>query len=191
MKIAFDIDGCLANFTDAYATKLVKVTGVNLLPKPLTIPTWDWDKHYGYSADQIAATMENIAKDKLFWEKLDPIAPREVFSRIQVLSKEHEVYFLTNRFGTNPKQQTEHWLYDQGIHYPTVLITANKRPIIEALKIDFFIDDKLETMNELAWGDGLKKQFYLSNTTYNQANRANGLKVATDVKDALQKADLW
>jgi hypothetical protein len=187
MKIAFDVDGCLANFTDSYAAKLVKVTGTNLLPKPLTIPCWDWDKHYGYSQDQIAATIENVAADKLFWQKLDTLAEPEVFTRINSLSKDNEVYFLTNRFGSNAKQQTEKWLYEQGILYPTVIIGSNKRPILDTIKVTFFVDDKLETMNEL----GARPNFYLIETTYNQTGRISGLATASSVKDALQKAGLW
>ncbi len=189
MNIAFDIDGVLANFTDAYAKRLVKVSGENLLPTPLTIPNWDWDKHYGYTADQINATWENIIADGLFWQKLDPLAEPEVFSRINVLSKFHPVYFITNRVGKNCKQQTEKFLYTQGIYYPTVLIASNKKPIIDSLKIDFFIDDRLETMNELA---PLKKpHFYLKDTTYNQTGRADGVTAVTDVKNALELANLW
>lgn len=189
MQIALDIDGCLADFTSSYAKRLVKVTGENLFPTPLTIPCWDWDKHYGYSAEQIAATWEAIAKDKLFWFKLEAIPDPEVFIRINVLSKDNPVYFITNRMGLNCKQQTEKWLYERGINYPTVIIAGNKRPIIEALKIEFFIDDRLETMNELA---GLRKpHFYLKDTTYNQTGRVSGLAVATDIKDALEKAGLW
>lgn len=189
MKIAFDIDGCLANFTDAYAARIVKVTGENRFPKPMHIPCWDWDKHYGYTDDQIAATIEDISKDRLFWEKLDPIALPIVFTKIELLSKEHDVYFLTNRFGTNCKQQTEKWLYKQGIYYPTVLIGSNKRPLLDTLKIEFFVDDKLETMNEVS--SPKKPHFYLLDTTYNKNRRKESIQPVESVKDALEKAGLW
>ena len=189
MVLAFDIDGCLADFTSSYAKRLVKVTGENRFPTPLTLPCWNWDKHYGYSNEEIATTWDSIMADRLFWQKLDTIPDAEVFARINVLSQTNPVYFITNRVGKNCKQQTEKWLYEQGILYPTVLIAANKRPIIESLKIEFFVDDRLETMNELAV---LKRpHFYLAETTYNQTGRAPGLAVASDVKDALTKAGLW
>lgn len=179
----------LADFTTAYAKRLIKVTGDNLLPIPLTIPCWDWDVHYGYTKDQIAATWESIQADRLFWQKLAPLAEAEVFTRINVLSKDHPVYFITNRIGVNCKQQTERFLYAQGIDYPTVLITSNKRPVIESLKIEFFVDDRLETMNDLA---ALKRpHFYLVETSYNQTGRAPGLSTTTNIKDALMKAGLW
>jgi uncharacterized HAD superfamily protein len=189
MKLAFDLDGCLADFTTAYAARLVKITGENLLPKPLALPCWDWDKFYGYTKQQIDDTIRSVAADKLFWEKLKPLAEPEVFARINVLSKTHEVYFLTNRFGVNAKQQTEKFLYDHGIYYPTVIVTSNKKPILDTLKVDFFVDDKLETMNELA--SPPRPHFYLIDAPYNQTGRVEGLKTASNVKDALVKAELW
>lgn len=127
--------------------------------------------------------------DKLFWFKLDPLVEPEVFARINVLSQSNPVYFITNRLGINCKQQTEKWLYEQGINYPTVLIAADKKPLIQALKIDFFIDDRLPTMTELLPLG--KEHFYLKDTTYNQTGRSTGMRVVTDVKDALEKVRLW
>lgn len=188
MNLAFDVDGVLANFAEAFAKKLVKVTGENKFPTPLVIPCWDWDKYYGYTNDQIAAAWDNIVADGLFWQKLKPIPEPGVFSRLNVLSKTHPVYFITNRMGLNCKQQTEKFLYEQGINYPTVLVTGNKRPVLESLKIEFFIDDRLPTMQELI---PLKREhYYLADAEYNRTGR-EGLKVATDVKDALEKAGLW
>jgi hypothetical protein len=187
MTLAFDIDGCLAEFAQAYQKRLVKVTGENLFPKDFVIPCWDWDVFYGYTKQQIADTWDSIIKDKLFWYKLKPCCEPEVLTRIGVLSKEHPVYFLTNRMGDLCKQQTEKWLYDNGISYPTVIITSNKKPILDTLKVEFFVDDKLETMNEL----GVRPHYYLIDATYNQTGRVSGLNVASSVRDALEKANLW
>jgi uncharacterized HAD superfamily protein len=184
------MDGVLANFNEAYAERLVKVTGENLLPKPLTAPTWDWDKFYGYNAQQIHDTIMSISKDKLFWRKLKPIPEPEVFARINVLSKSHDVYFLTNRFGIDCKQQTERFLYDKGINYPTVVIASDKLPILKAIKADFFVDDKLETMASVTSGMQAE-HLYLVDAAYNRENRWAAIKVVTGVKEALEKAGLW
>jgi hypothetical protein len=194
LKIAIDLDGVLFNFNQAYHDKLVKITGENKFPTDWYAPVWDWDKHYGYSADEIAATMENIAADKLFWRKLKPIPDPAVFARLNVLSKEHAVYFLTNRFGVECKQQTERALYDHGINYPTVIIAADKLPILKSIKADFFVDDKLETMNTVEADytkNRLYGQLFLIDAPYNQVGRNSTLRVATDIKDALEKAGLW
>jgi hypothetical protein len=194
LNLAFDIDGVLADFTSSYAKRIVKVTGENLFPTPLTIPCWDWDTHYGYTKDQIAATWESIQDDSLFWQKLNPIPDRELFARLNVLSKSHPMYFITNRIGKNCKQQTERFLYEQGINYPTVLIASNKLPILKSLKIEFFIDDRLATMNEIIT-DTTKPQLatklYMPDTDYNREGRMDGYVVVEDVKDALEKAGLW
>jgi uncharacterized HAD superfamily protein len=191
LKICVDLDGVLFSFNQAYHDKLVKVTGENKFPTDWYAPVWDWDKHYGYTADEIAATMENISVDKLFWRKLKPIADASVFARLNVLSKSNDVYFLTNRFGIECKQQTERALYDHGINYPTVVIAADKIPVLKSIKADFFADDKLDTMNAVQSSSLFAKHQYLINAPYNQTGRSPGLQVATDIKDALEKAGLW
>lgn len=197
MKIVADLDGCLFNFNHSYHDKLLKVTGENKFPTDWYAPCWDWDKFYGYSADQIAATVEAIASDKLFWRKLKPLADPEVFARLNVLSKTNDVYFLTNRFGINCKQQTEQALYDHGINYPTVIIARDKLPVLQAIKADFFVDDKLETMNEVivARNDPKGKWnppwTFLIDAPYNRIGRDSRSYVAPNVKDALMTAGLW
>lgn len=193
MNLAFDIDGCIADFSTAYKKRLLKITGEDYFQStwtPNDITVWDWDVEAGYTKDQIAATWESILADGLFWEKLKPIPGAvEAMNRVNVLSKEHSVYFITNRSGRRCKQQTEKFLYDIGINYPTVLLASNKLPILQALKIDFFVDDKLETMVETRKLG--KQHFYLLETGYNQTGRPTDMPVATDVKDALEKAGLW
>ena len=190
MTLAIDLDGVCFNFNQAYHDKLIKVTGENKFPTDWVPSSWDWDKAYGYSNDEIALTWDNIVADKLFWRKLKPIPEPNVFTRLNVLSNEHAIYFLTNRLGVGCKQQTERALYEVGINFPTVIIAADKLPVLKSIKANFFIDDKLETMNQVQ--AGLKADhLYLIDAPYNQVGRASNLKVATDVKDALTKAGLW
>lgn len=197
MKLTFDLDGVLANFNDAYHGRLLKVTGENRFPTDWQPLSWDWDRDYGYTAQEIADTWANIWKDKLFWRKLKPLAEPEVFARIAVLSKTHDVYFLTHRSGIDAKQQTERWLYDQGINYPTVIMTGDKLPILKAIKADFFIDDKLDTMNEIVAAINEPKakwqpsHLYMMDAPYNRKNRDDRLHIATSVKHALEQANLW
>lgn len=168
---------------------MIKVTGKNKFPTDWGVPCWNWDKFYGYTKDEIDATWESITADRLFWQKLDSIPEHEVFARLNTLSKTHDVYFITNRIGIDCKQQTERALYFNGINYPTVLIAADKLPLLKTLKIDFFCDDKLETM-EATTPLG-KEFFYLIEAPYNQEGRSTGLRTAANIKDALTKAGLW
>lgn len=194
MKIAIDLDGVCYNFNTAYHDKLIQVTGENRFPTDWTATCWDWDKFYGYTSQEISDTWGEIIKDNLFWRKLDIIPEREVFARLNVLSMKNDVYFLTNRIGHNCKQQTERALYDAGINYPTVIIAADKVPILKAIKADFFADDKLETMNQVVTDFARIRSHghaYLIDAPYNQTGRHATLKVASDIKDALEKAGLW
>lgn len=191
MTLAFDVDGCIADFSNAYKKRLIKVTEKDLFTTDWTPTCWDWDKAAGYTSDEIEATWDSITKDPLFWEKLKPIAGAvETMSRVGMLSKTCPVYFLTNRMGVKCKQGTEKFLYDLGVSYPTVIITADKLPVLKAIRANFFVDDKLETMNQVQ--AGLRAEhLYLIDTPYNQSGRSLNLKVASDVKDALEKAGLW
>lgn len=202
MVIGLDLDGCIADFNSDYAKRLIKVTGEDRLPVGWKsnqdhITTWDWDLFHGYTKDEIAATWKSIKADTLFWQKLKPLpGVVEAMARLNAVSREHNLYFLTNRLGVGCKQQSEKFLYNLGINYPTVMITSTKLPVIKALNISFFIDDKLETMNEVV-ADGTNnhtigdKHFYLLDAPYNRTGRRVDLKVVSSLREALEKAGIW
>lgn len=191
-KIGIDLDGVIYNFNSAYHDKLIKITGENRFPTDWYAPVWDWDKFYGYTNDEITATLTAIQKDKLFWQKLKLLVEPEVMSRLNVLSKENDLYFLTNRFGIKCKQQTEKALYDAGINYPTVMIVRDKLPVIKALNLDFFVDDKLETMNPMVEHQIASKAYIkLIDAPYNREGRRANLQVVSDLKTALIESELW
>lgn len=112
--------------------------------------------------------------------------------RLEQLSRAgHDVYYITNRMGQQAKYQTELWLYNAGMNYPTVLMAANKLPIIESLGLDFYIDDKPETVYELAEVPGLVKSLYMKDAGYNRAFTQLKFNRVSSVKEALHKEGLW
>lgn len=151
MRIAFDIDGCLANFTKSYAKLITEVSGRDLVSEETIAnpETWYWDRAAGYTKDEEKATWKRIMGDGTFWASLEPF-DRKVFDRIDLFSQNHPVYFLTNRDGKRAKQQTEEWLQTYGILHPTVLLSADKVPVLKGLAIDVFVDDKPETLADVA-----------------------------------------
>src|SRR5258706_7339654 len=78
----------------------------------------------------------------------------------------HEVYFITNRMGIRAKHQTEIWLYSLGMNYPTVIVTGDKLPILRSLGVNFFVDDRYETIMEVAEAK-LPLKLYLRQAPYN------------------------
>ena len=203
--IAFDVDGVLAAFNLAYANLFIHLQGKDPFPKgwrnnPEWPPEWFWNRAYGCGGDcEKKAWDDHILKNGWFWERLDPLPDtEEVFKQINALSRQnHAVYFLTDRAGLNAKRQTEKWLYAQGIDYPTAILTRTKIPVLKALNADFFIDDKLDTLNQLMqavddekWRmDG--KYFCLLDRPYNRVGRRNDVNVVTSVEIGMRNAGLW
>ena len=109
--------------------------------------------------------------------------------------------FMTDRMGDRAKMQTEMWLHSYGMDYPTVLVTGDKIPIVDAMKMDFFVDDRLSTVDDLArrmemfeifdepWP--VKEHIYLVNRPYNQEPCHAYIKRVASVKEALQLEGLW
>lgn len=199
MKLGFDIDGCFANFNTPYAKLLADENGSDLLPdgwesNPEVFCTWHWDHHYGYPSEiQSRVMSRHILGSRKFWERLPSIeGAAETLRKLNFLSKDHDVYFLTNRMGTGSKTQTEKWLYMHGFDYPTVLLASDKIPIIKALDLGFYIDDKLDTMTGLCEQDWAKgRAFYLQEAPWNKAGRPEELRVTPSVKGALIEAGIW
>ena len=192
----------LADFNSAYAKLLITEDG-NRFPvgfDPKAPPVWSYDRYYGYS-DEIERLVwqGHILKDPKFWEKLEPLPEaRDVLMTVNGLAKrgEAEVYFITHRMGFNVKTQTEKFLYEHGMDFPTVLLAGDKVPLIKMLGIDFFIDDRLETMNDLyttaqteGWLKG--KHYFLKTMPYNAAGRVNGIQAVATVREALEVVGLW
>src|SRR3990167_4806743 len=165
-KLGVDLDGCIANFNLAYGKRLAEANGKDLLPegwkdKPEVFVTWNWDSWYGYSSEiQNLVWRRDIINNPTFWGTLKPLdGAVETIKKLNFMSKAGiEVSFITHRMGLMVKTQTEKWLYDVGIDYPTVIIAEDKIPVIRAMKLNFYVDDKIETCNDLARvaeGEGL------------------------------------
>jgi hypothetical protein len=150
MKIGFDLDGLLADFNCAFANTIRKVTGRDLFPLVLDLPCWDWPQHYGYTPKEVSAVWEHVKKDPNFWESLT-YYPNTPMDRIETLNQkwEHDIYFITSRVGINCKGQTERWL-EPFITNPTVLISSKKGLCAQALRLDAYIDDKIENCIDTA-----------------------------------------
>jgi len=199
MKLAVDIDGVLSNFCDAFAKILTDQTGMAFPKTSVDWPEcWDWDRAAGVTPEQETAAWKTVWGDAEFWLNLRMFPETQlVATQLNYLSKiGHEVVFITNRAGERAKNQTERWLYGIGIDYPTVLLAANKIPLIRLLGIDFFIDDNLDTVNEVARVAEEEKlpvygHVYLKAAAYNRTGRRGDLKVVDGVLEALRLEGLW
>lgn len=204
MKVlAFDVDGCFANFTKAYGELLTKVSG-DKLPQgwqddPNFPSQWYWEQPAGFSKEVETKVWQKYITQQgsQFWKNLEPLpTARETLMFLNSLIKQGkaECYFLTHRMGYSAKFQTEEFLYANGLDYPTVILAADKIPWLRLLKANFFVDDKPETVADLAkvaagekWPDF---QLYLKHAPYNRELQGE-VSGAPTVKDALIAAGIW
>lgn len=158
-KVACDIDGCLADFNLDYGRLFIELTGENRFPPDWeeclaanTFPeVWNWESQAGYTPEQVRKVWREITHNDGFWSGLGELpGAREAIRKLNHMANlGHDIYFITNRMGTRAKHQTEIWLYSLGMNYPTVLVAADKLPILKSLGIGVFIDDKPETIQEI------------------------------------------
>lgn len=205
-KIGLDIDGVLANFTDTYAALLTKLTGITFPKFSKEWPdVWYWDRKAGVEKTAEKEAWSQITSNEKFWENLKPLPDtKEVLMELNHLVKQKQIqlYFLTNRPGDTAKLQTERWLYELGVDYPTVLMTsADKAPVIYGLGLDFFIDDKLETINDtaaLVAAEGstpgkewpIKGHIFLKDWAYNRQGRRGDVRVVDTLRAALEQDEI-
>lgn len=209
MVLAVDIDGCLADFSTAYGELLVKVTGKDLLPQGWkaqlaegTFPTtWYWEREAGYTKeDESKVWKDYILKQGIFWEDLGAMeGATEVIKQLNKLAKRgQDIYYVTHRMGEKAKYQTEKWLYGLGMDYPTVILSGDKTPLLYGLGVNFFVDDKLETLMDICdkmhvspkpWI--LNGGLYLKDAPYNKGTERVGFKRAGSVKEAMIDFGVW
>lgn len=134
-------------------------------------PVWQWDRAMGITPEEEKYTWErDILNSSNFWKNLDPYPNTKPAIRWlnRLTYSGNEVYFITNRPGTKAKLQTEKWLYNLGMNYPTVIVTGDKLPFLKALKADFFIDDKPDTILEVAEANLPDLRLYVRTWAYNK-----------------------
>ena len=202
-RLVIDLDGCLANFNEAYAQVLMNESGLDPLPPGWEIdphwpPVWDWDRAFPPTVRMNVWEKRIRRRNTNFWLRLDPLPQaKEAVQLLHMLAiKGHEVYFLTAREGQDVKLQTEDWLLMKlGMPCPTVIISTEKHHIVNGLQPDLFVDDRLSTVEALAvenwkWPN---MEICLVDRPYNRDRKPHLLKdytVVGSVLEALQQAGL-
>lgn len=197
LKFCIDVDGVLANFTDAYAKALTRRTGIEFPVASADWPTsWFWERDAGVTKEQESETWHHdIIQSRTFWQRLSPVpnAKPALKHLNKMTQRGDEVYFITNRMGDLAKLQTERWLYAHGVNYPTVIVTGDKVPFLRALKANFFIDDKPDTVMDVGRVAAEEKwenfNLFLFDTPYNRVQHyPNNVQRAGTVLEAIAQA---
>lgn len=164
MRVAFDLDGVLADLHGAYSrtarelfpgldAKLLASSKLDSPPSPgdekddSEVPRTD--QAPALTRQQNRAVWDRFSQTPNFWETLDEIEPGAI-ARLSHLAVERrwEVIFLTSRPyapGHTLQRQTQRWLERRGFELPSVFIVPQARGrIAAALELDVVIDDRPE-----------------------------------------------
>lgn len=169
-KIGFDVDEVLSDFIKAHRAICVKMFGK---PEDPDLEPHDWAmSNYGLSSKEMGAVWVRLHGTRDFWlDHVEPLGPG-LKGTMQRADREFEIYYITARAqtkGMTVQQQTSRWLKQHlGVYEPIVLAVtggAEKYPIITALGLKAFIDDKLETAMEVGARTAAKS--FLMNREYN------------------------
>lgn len=147
MRIAFDLDGVLADFASAYGA-----IARRLQPRPATSVLGL--SQAGSQDGPVPARVERriwreIQSTEDFWTKLDPIEPHAVTSiHERAVRYGWDTFFVTQRpatVGDTVQRQTQRWLVEQGFALPAVIVHRGPRgSLAAALELDFLVDDTVE-----------------------------------------------
>ncbi len=160
LRVAFDLDGVLADLGTAYDAVAAKVeaTRATSSGRDTTTPgeagdqsdTDDDDTATSSSVPVSSAeTWEAIHAIPDFWTTLAPLEPGGI-ERIQATAIRHrwELFFFTQRpatRGDTVQRQTQRWLVEHGVDLPSVIVTRGSRgTLAAALHLDVLIDDTVQ-----------------------------------------------
>lgn len=139
--VGCDLDDVLADFIKKFMEIAAKKYGIDPTLRPTS---WEWDD-INMTAAMVDGVWEEIFKYGDFWTYLDVeegVDPNKVYE----LTRRCKVYFPTARAlapGEDVGWQSAWWLHQKfGIAFPTVIVSNEKGPLANALKYDYFIDDR-------------------------------------------------
>jgi hypothetical protein len=166
LRIGFDMDGVLADFSSAFHEVEARLFGRG---KPIRAELPEEAEERG-SGDQALgagsvddtrrrseAIWNAIRSTPGFWTTLKPLDPTAVRRiRDEMIRHRWEVFFITQRpetLGETVQRQTQRWLLAQGFDVPSVLVIGGSRgAAAKALRLDYHVDDSpqncLDVMSE-------------------------------------------
>jgi hypothetical protein len=161
MRIAFDLDGVLADLHRAFArvalelfpetdSAAVAEPELGASPpddEPTEAPAAPEAPTPALSRRQVSAVWDRLGKIDEFWETLDEIEAGAI-TRLAEVATAHrwEVLFVTSRPfapGKTVQRQSQVWLAGRGFPLPSVYVVHGSRgKIADALHLDVVVDDR-------------------------------------------------
>ena len=202
LRVAFDLDGVLANLDEPYQVARRALFGSEGSRPASVVEEETEDEPEGGEAGasrvrgltrlQQSDLWRRIAQVPDFWTTLQPLEPG-VVQGIQALATRYHwhVFFVTQRpdsAGETTQRQTQRWLIRQGFELPTVIVMHGSRgQLADALQLDFLVDDTPKHCVDVIAESKTKPMLVLRSGHAGTASRARGLgiHVVGSVREAL------
>ncbi|HUF24472.1 MAG TPA: hypothetical protein VMN81_10120 [Vicinamibacterales bacterium] len=149
LRVGLDIDGVLADFRSAFERE-----ARHHMPGPLDPESTTAD---AFSNQELKRIWARIQRTPNWWTTVGAFEPAQI-ARLYELARarQWEVVFMTKRpltAGEPVQFQTQHWLEQQGFHYPAVVTVPGSRgELANALRLDIIVDDQLYNCIDVATG---------------------------------------
>lgn len=196
-KVGIDLDGVLADFTSRMRDLLNSLFNLNL-PDDYVPQDWHW-ADANLKPGMMAEAWKVIGNTPDFWESASPY----VHNMVEMVSwfhdhadRDHEVYFITARnetAGRTARDQSARWLREYiGSTAPdiNVFVTSkgtDKKYVLEALGVHYFIDDHHETINHTRAVKSCKS--YLLDQPWNRKDRNKDIEVVYSLAEFFEKTE--
>jgi uncharacterized HAD superfamily protein len=167
LRIGLDVDDVTIDFIHAFIKEAEPFLGVKFdhLPR-----MWDCSD-CGITQAEKDRVIQHLTSIRNWYMRATEALPgvKELMPRLSALN---DLFFITARIetaGIQTLKQTQMQLASLGIPYPTVLIAKSKGPLVRALALDAFIDDKPENLSDIERTPGIKPiKLYLMDQPWNQ-----------------------
>jgi len=208
LRIGFDMDGVLANFSSAFHEVEVRLFGGGR-PIRAELPEEAEERQSGQSATgtlgagsgddtrgRSEAIWNAIRSTPSFWTTLKPLDPTAVRRiRDEMIRHRWEVFFITQRpetVGETVQRQTQRWLLAQGFDVPSVLVIGGSRgAAAKALRLDYHVDDSPQNCLDVM-SEGHAKPILIvpsGNEAITRRARSLGIGVAKNIGECLDILD--
>lgn len=156
--IGIDIDGVLANFTQAISIKLREVYGIEKADvlQPKNVLDWYYTKNFPYlTREEIDKVFEDVIDDHYFWVEMIDVLDWKGLELLKFIINDNifNIHFITSRPGKYIYDYTYEWLklklQTDNFNLHIADSWKDKRAYIEDQNIECFIDDHLETCESL------------------------------------------
>ena len=144
MRVAFDLDGVLADFAGAYGA-----IARRRLPPPANsvLGLSEADSPAGANSPALERRIwRDIQATRNFWATLDPLEPGLIAAvHDRAVRDRWDTFFVTQRpttAGDTAQRQTQRWLAEHGFPLPAVIVHRSSRGrLAAALELDYLVDD--------------------------------------------------